>query len=436
MKQIKVLQNAGVNRYGRMPFLVAIGVAVLASACAGTDVDNQSSEIAIEQSACLGSKWVGTWSASPMPGLAVFGSPKLSFENQTLRQITHVSLGGNEVRVRISNAYGSAPLTIGAAHVALQDAAASIVPSSDRVVAFSGRSSVTIPPGEVVLSDSIRLRVPDLSNLALSLFVPDAVSSVTWHDTGLQTTYISPPGNFVSAADMPTEETAASYYWISGVEVRASRDDSAVVAFGDSITDGMGSTVDANRRWPDQLSQRLDARVGRRFGRIGVLNQGISGNRLLRDFMGPNALGRFETDVLDQSGAKYVVVMIGINDIGAPGVWAGPEDKVTAPEIISGLGDLITRAHARGLRVYGGTLTPCEPSAYYTPENEAMRQAVNDWIRTGGSFDAVIDFDATLRDPSRPTQLRPEYDSGDHLHPGDAGYEAMANAVDLSLFRR
>lgn len=375
-----------------------------------------------------------------MPAQAILSSTILTnVENQTLRQIAHVSLGGDRVRVRISNVFGTTPLTIGSAHVAIQDTAASIVQRTDREVTFSRQHSVVIPPGQEVASDAIQLDVPKFSNLAISLFVPQATVPSTWHEISQQTTYVSPAGDYTGAATMPTQTTAGSFYWLSGVDVEAPSKDFAVVAFGDSITDGMGSTVDANRRWPDYLSERLNGHRGPRDGRVGILNQGISGDRVNFDIVGPSARSRFNRDALEQPGVKYVVSMIGINDFGIAAVLGISNQVETADDVIDGLDELIARAHARGLPIYGGTLTPFEGTifpGYFTAENEVKRQAVNEWIRTSAGFDAVIDFDALLRDPSKPTQLLPAFDSGDHLHPSDAGYQAMAEAFDLRLFGR
>lgn len=421
------------NMQTRRSFL---GVAILAlSTAAGLTVTPNAS--AREHGQSASHRWVGTWSTSPMPAEATFGPAPLSFEDQTLRQIVHVSVGGTRVRVRLSNQMGSTALNIGAAHLAHQDQGASIVPCSDRSVTFSGQTSVVIQPGEAVLSDPVSLDVPASSNLAISLFAPEATGPVTWHETAQQTTYISGAGDHSGETTLPTQATATSYYWVSGVEVLSRPRTFSVVAFGDSITDGMGSTVDANRRWPDCLSQRLNAPGDRRYGAVGVLNQGISGNRVLHDFVGPNALSRFDRDVLDQAGVKHAFVQIGINDIGLAAAFGIPDQEVTADELIAGLEELADRAHGQGLQVYGGTLTPCEGTypGYYSPEHEATRQAVNAWIRTSGTFDAVVDFDAVLRDPVQPTMLLPAYDSGDHLHPNDLGYQAMANAVDLDLLQ-
>lgn len=399
----------------------------------------ESTSVAASQS-----RWVGTWSASPLPADQGFFGGNAGFENQTLRQIVHVSVGGSKVRVRISNAFGVSPLVIGAAHVALQESGESIVPGSDRALTFSDEPFAVIPPGALAVSDPVDLDVEACADLAVSIYVPENTGPATWHELGQQTTYISPAGDFTGETTMPVQTTDMSRYWLSAVEVSGRGRNPAMVVFGDSIADGWGSTPDTNSRWPDFLSDELNCSQGassrhHRSGRLGILNQGISGNRLLNDFLGPNAVARFDRDVLAQTGVNQVFIMIGINDIGLPGAFGIPGQDVTEDDLIAGLKQLVTRAKAEGLRVYGGTLTPFEGTTlpgYFTPEGEAKRLAVNDWIRTSGAFDAVVDFDAVLRDPSQPSMLLPIYDSGDHLHPSDAGYEAMADAVDAALFER
>jgi lysophospholipase L1-like esterase len=367
--------------------------------------------------------WSGTWTASPQAA-----GNSLEFSGQTIRQIVHASIGGTQVRVRLSNAYGSSPLHIGAARVGLRTTGASIAAGSDRVLTFSGSTSTRIPVGALAISDPVDLRVADRTDLAISLWIPGNQLAATEHTLGLQTTYVSPEGDFTGADSLPTATTTASYYFLAGVDVGSSVPSVAIVVLGDSITDGLHSTVDANRRWPDRLAERLGARKGGK--RVAVLNAGISGNRILHDKSGTNASARLDRDVLVQSGVRYLIVLEGINDIGIP-VGAA------ADEIIAGHRQIIDRAHAMGLKVYGGTLTPFQaflPGVYYSADGEAKRQVVNQWIRTSKAYDAVIDFDRALRDPANPAVLRPAYDSGDHLHPNDAGYKAMADAVDLSLF--
>ena len=367
--------------------------------------------------------WVGTWSASPQSAWL-----PVELNGQTIRQIVHVSIGGTRVRVRLSNAYGAGSLVIGAARVGLRSTGASIAAGSDRVLTFNGSESTTIPAGALAISDPVSLRVPDRGDLAVSIYVPGSQLAATEHSLGLQTTYISPEGDFSGADSLPTAATTQSFYFLTGLEVDAPAKSRAIVTLGDSITDGLHSTADANRRWPNRLAERLRPQKG--GSTVAVLNAGISGNRVLHDTVGTNASARLDRDVLVQSGARYLIVLLGINDIGIPGA-------ATADEIIAGHRQIINRAHAMGLRVYGGTLTPFQrflPGLYYTADGEAMRQAVNQWIRTGKAYDAVIDFDKAIRDPGNPERIRPAYDSGDNLHPNDAGYQAMADAIDLSLF--
>jgi lysophospholipase L1-like esterase len=380
--------------------------------------------------------WVGTWSASPMAADSVPGQENSGFSNQTVRHITHVSIAGNRLRVRLSNAFGTSPLKIGAAHIALQRSGASILSASDRALTFNGNRSITIPAGALVLSDPIDFEVPAFADLAVSIYFPGTTGPLTWHQLGVQTTYVSSPGDFSTAAEMPVATTATSRFVLADVEVAAAKRMGAVVTFGDSITDGYCSTVDADHRWPDYLSLRLNA--GHAKNGMAILNQGISGNRLLHDKFGPNALARYERDALTQSGVTHIIVLEGINDIGLSGALGLPAEEVSAEEIIGGLHQLIERAHEKKLMILGGTLTPFEGTTfpgYYTPAGELKRQAVNAWIRTKAEFDAVIDFDQAVRDPSHPARLLPAYDCGDHLHPNDTGYKAMADSIDLKLLR-
>jgi lysophospholipase L1-like esterase len=377
--------------------------------------------------------WTSTWGASPqVPGAA------LAIDGQTLRQIAHVSIGGESVRVRLSNAFGTSPLPVTEARIAVSAGGSAIVANTDRPLTFGGATSTTIPAGALVVSDPVDLDVAPLANLAVSLHFAGAVSATTEHSLAVQTSYLSPAGNFASATALPSDSvTRTSWYFLNGVEVGSRSPRDAIVALGDSITDGYASTLDANRRWPNYLAARLQEK--RRTSDIAVVDQGISGNRVLHDLVGPNALARFDRDVLAQSGARWVIVLEGINDIGIPGAFGLAGEVVSADDIIAGHRQLIARAHAKGLLIYGATLTPFEGTifpGYFTPAGEAKRQAVNQWIRTSGAYDAVIDFDVATRDPASPARLLPAYDSGDHLHPNDAGYEAMARAVDLSLFRR
>jgi lysophospholipase L1-like esterase len=396
-----------------------------------------------------GQQWVGTWGTAPAgPPLA---AQTQTFTDQTLRLIVHTSIGGGQVRIRVSNELGTTPLRIGAAHIARRGAGAEIATGTDRVLTFSGAPSITIPPGAPVLSDPVDLDVPALSDLAVSLYLPGTVQATTIHGSAFQTNYVSLAGDFTGAATLPTQRTITSWPFLTEVDVGAPGA-GAIVALGDSITDGAVTTVDANRRWPDLLALRLQTTRDQAASpalralnsRLGVVNRGIGGNRLLRDpgeqpLFGRAALARFDRDVLATAGVRHLIVLIGINDIGHPGTGAIPvSEAVTAQDLIAGYRQLIARAHTKGIPVYGATLTPFEGTIfpnYYSPEKEAVRQAVNNWIRSSDEFDGVIDFDRAVRDPAHPTRMLPAYDSGDHLHPNDLGMQAMANAIPLDLFR-
>jgi lysophospholipase L1-like esterase len=377
-----------------------------------------------------GDTWVATWGTSPVAPLPA-NTTNTGFTNQTVRLIVHTSLGGNEVRVRLSNAFGTESLAIGAAHVALHSMNAGIVSGTDRALTFSGSNSVSIPPGALVVSDSVKLDVPALSDLAVSLYLPGPTGQATWHAAAFSTNYISKAGDFTGAADLPVDHTVTSWFYLTDVEVKSSKDTLAIVTFGDSITDGTRSTPDTNHRWPNLLAERL----AEHHIKLSVVDEGIAGNRILHDLAGPNALARFDRDVLTQAGAGYVTVLLGINDIGRSATGQPPQ-PVSADEIIAGHRQMITRAHQQGLKIVGCTLTPFEGAAYFSTEGETKRQAVNKFIRAGGAYDAVIDFDAVVRDPAHPERFLAMYDSGDHLHPNDAGYKAMADAIDLSLFKK
>jgi lysophospholipase L1-like esterase len=369
--------------------------------------------------------------AAPAPGGGRGFAPPTTLTNQTIRQIVRTSIGGNRVRIVLSNAFGTAPIDVGAGHVALRDKEAAIVASSAKPLTVSGASAFTVLAGATVVSDPIDLVVAPVSDLVVDLYVPGdlgvSASPVTTHNGASQTNFVSETGNHSGAAMLPVSGRSGAWFLLARVEVAASAGTGAVVAFGDSITDGARSTADTNNRWPDQLARRLAARKG---AGVAVLNAGISGNRVLGDGAGVSALARFDRDVLMQTGVTHVVVMEGINDIGI----ARSNPSPSAADLIAGHKQLIERAHARGLKIYGATLTPYEGAGYFTPEGEAKRQALNQWIRTSGAYDGVIDFDMITRDPAAPTKFLPAYDSGDHLHPGDAGYKAMGDAVDLALF--
>ena len=388
--------------------------------------------------------WIATWTAAPLQApavrLASVGQPVsaaqqalIGFNNQTIRMITPISVTGRRVRVHLSNAYGTTPLVIGAVHVALHGKDSAIVAGSDHALSFGGKPGFTIPAGASALTDSVDFDAPPLAELAVSLFVASATGAPTVHAVGSHTTYISQPGDMSAQAAFTDAATTQSYYWLSGVDVLAPASASTIVAFGDSITDGARSSVDTNSSWPSRLSKRLLANHA--TSAFAVANQGIAGNRILRDVAGTNALARFDTDVLSPAGVRWLVVLEGINDIGrGTGPNAVPADAVTAEDLIAGLRQMVERAHVRGIRVAGATLTPYTGAAYFSEKGEGIRDTVNNWIRSGKAFDAVIDFDAATRDPERPKQLRAAYDSGDHLHPNDAGYNAMAESIDLTIF--
>ncbi len=383
------------------------------------------------------STWIGTWAASPQsPEPPIVPANPAELDNQTLRQIVHTTIGGRKVRIRLSNEYGAAPLKIGGVTLALHAKGAALVAGSERKVTFAGRSSFDIPARAPALSDSVDFDVPPNGDLAISLFLPDKTPASTFHQLAVATTYISLPGDHTSAVDMPVAATTQSWFFLTGVSVEGSAKDAAIVAFGDSITDGFGSTPDANHRWPDVLAARL--RAERRNGQVAVLNEGISGNRTQFDYMGPSALARLDRDVLSAPAAKFVILLEGINNIGFPGAFDRANEAVSAEDIIASQRQIIARVHERGLKIYGATLTPFEGTTfpgYFSPEGEQKRQAVNRWIRESGTFDAVIDFDRAIRDPAQPSRLLPAYDSGDHLHPNDAGYQVMGKFIDLDLFR-
>jgi lysophospholipase L1-like esterase len=345
------------------------------------------------------------------------------------------SLGGQRVRVQFSNAYGSAPLSIGAAHIALRSKDSAIISGSNRALSFNGKPSVRIPVGASVLSDPVALTVPKLADLAISVYTPADTGPATRHSMALRRAYIA-AGNLSAHPEFPADAaTTSAWLFVSRVDVSAPVSAGTIVAFGDSITDGATSTPEMNRSWPSLLAERLAANPA--TANIAIVNHGISGNRLLQDGAGTNALARFDRDVLAQAGVKWVMLLEGINDIGqALRNGAPPETAITADDIIGAYKQMIARAHTHGIKVIGCTLTPYMGAGYASEAGEAVRSAVNQWIRTSGAFDAVVDFDAVTRDPANPQRFLPTYNNGDNLHPNDAGYKAMADAIDLSIFTR
>jgi lysophospholipase L1-like esterase len=386
-------------------------------------------------SAATADHWVGTWAASPMAAknpTAKFGAP--GTDGTTLREIVHISIGGPAVRAIFTNEFGLDPLTIGAAQIALSSEASAITPASTVSLTFNGKPSITIPPGALVVSDPVAFKAAPASNLAVSIFLPDQpVNQLTFHPFADQTNYLV-PGNAVTAASLDSPQTFFTWDFLKGIDVSSDEKGASIVTFGDSITDGAHSTRDANARWPDILARRL--LTDKKTAHLGVLNEGIGGNRILHDTTGPSALARFDRDVLAQTGVKYLIIMESINDIGHATDPAKPYDVVTAEDLIAGLTQLAVRAHTHGIRVYGATLTPFVGAKYQSDAGEEMRQAINQWTRTTNQFDGVIDFDKVTTDPTHPGMFLVLDDSGDHLHPGDAGYKAMGESIDLNLFTK
>ncbi len=380
--------------------------------------------------------WVETWGASPQQPIdPVIGGTPITLSNQTIREVVRISAGASTLRLRLTNEYSDAPTAIGYVHIALaassDSASCAIVPGSDQAVTFGGSGSITLAPNGAALSDPISMPVDRLTSLAVSIYVTSATVPTSLHTLGQQTGYIA-SGDVTSAADLTSGSTTTqSRYLLSGVDAYLPRGGATLVTLGDSITDGYHSTPDQDHRWPDFLAQRLQAKGMLR--NIAVANEGISGNRLLSEGIGPNAQSRFDRDVLSRPGVQYIILLEGINDIGFPDLFPGSTVPTTA-DLIAADQQLIARAHERGVMIFGATLTPFQGALYYSTSGEATREAFNEWIRHGGAFDAVIDFDKAVRDPANPLQFLPAYDSGDHLHPNDAGYAAMANTVPLRLF--
>ena len=393
-----------------------------------------------------GAKWVSTWAASPMaatpPSLAAADDfSAAGFTDQTIRDIIWSSVGGQAARVRLSNTFGTQAVTFDQVDIGVSAGGASIAAGTNRLVTFDGSKSVTLAPGAEAVSDPVPLAVPSQTDLAVSLFTRAATGPATYHSDAQQVNYVSTAGDYAgSESGAAFTTTSQHWYFADDVDVLAAPPTrGTIVAFGNSITDGYQSTVNANARWPNDLARRILAGPP---GQIHpVVDEGISGNRVLNDSVcfGVNAQARFLRDAAGRAGARYVILLEGINDIGFSQTpnsgCTAPNTGVSAAQIIAGYRHLIAAAHAAGLKIFGGTLTPFQGAAYYSAAGEAKREAVNNFIRTSGAFDGVIDFDAAVRDPANPLQILPAYDSGDHLHPNDAGYQAMANAVNLALFR-
>jgi lysophospholipase L1-like esterase len=392
--------------------------------------------------------WVATWAASPEPAPADPDEPLLNIENQTVRERVRVSVGGPKIRLRLSNEFGSAPLLIGSVTVALPNGPAGIQSASVRTVTFDGHNSVSISAGAPILSDPIDFPVTPGTEIGISLYFPKRVSSVTWHIFALKHAVVSTPGDHTRDENIQGGADSESSIAVSAVLVPAQPSQRLIAVFGDSIVDGNFSTVDADRNWPSDLVRRLQKT--RADSKLAVVNEGIGGNRLLSNgrlaFMGDNALARFDRDVLSLPGITHVVLVEGLNDIGFPGGRLGklslgdPADARTAEDVIDAYRQLIARARVRGIKAIGCTLIPFEGATatmpgFYSDEKEAVRQKVNQWIRSSGAFDGVIDFDKVLRDPDHPSRMASRFAAKDQVHPSDTGYQAMADAIDLSLFR-
>jgi len=411
---------------GRLIRLGLLGTAVLLVLVATIAVSADSRPAAAARHEPGGDGWVTSWSASPQVAapdtLAAVG-----FDDQTVRGIIFSSVGGDPIRLELTNVFGASPLRVGHVTVAMAGSDATVLPGTIHPVTYRGSASFQIPAGAQIRTDPVAMRVAPLQDLAVSVYLPGHTGAATFHSDAQQVNWVSAAGDHAADSDageftIPT----LSWYYVSDLIVQSSDADGTVVALGDSITDGVGSTAGADARWPNDLARRLDALAG---PTLAVADEGIGGNRVLTGARccGASAEARFGRDALDQPGVRDIIVLEGINDIGFS------LGDVSAAQVIAGYRQLIAQAHARGLRIFGATLLPFQGAGYYTAAGEATREALNTWIRTSGAFDGVIDFDAVMRDPADPLRLNPAYDSGDHLHPDDAGYQAMANAISLQM---
>jgi lysophospholipase L1-like esterase len=379
--------------------------------------------------------WVATWAASPSiqnPDPVAMRTRKLEFVNQTVREIVHTSIGGDTVRIKLSNVFGTDPVKVTASHIALSATAGAITAGSDRALTFSGKPAVTILPGALVLSDPVKLDVPVLGDLAVSLFFADTTMTTTLHYSAQQNSYVA-AGDVTSEVRLTDPQMVTSWSFLTAVDVLAPASTGLIVAYGDSITDGAKSAMDVNHRWPNVLANRLITVKGP--NRFAVVDAGIGGNKIISDATGRNiaygvnGLARLERDALAQAGVKYLLLLEGINDLSS---------NASVDDLVAGMKQIIERCHENGIRVIGGTITPAERAgarANGLSDRETRRLALNEWIRNGKSFDGYVDFEKAVEDPAQPGSMKAEYDSGDHLHPNDAGYKAMGEAVDVSLFQ-
>ncbi|WAS90048.1 SGNH/GDSL hydrolase family protein [Nannocystis punicea] len=411
-------------RFNRRATIGALALTLAAAGCDGGDDEGDGSD----------ARWVAAWGTSMMePGEVLEGVKSRSFSDETLRQTITVTASGDRVRLRISNLFGSRPLVLAEVRVAKELEPQVTAPESERPVHFAGKLDATIPAAAEALSDGVDLEVSPGDRLIVSIYASEPSELATWHPFSF-TTHAVAKGNQAASQSLTGPSSLSSGFWLAGVDVESAATDRVVVTFGDSITDGSNSTVDARKSYPDRLFVRLQEDPETRS--VAVVNHGLGGNRLLRDSLGPSGLSRFERDVLGTPGVTHAIVLIGINDIGMPG-FSGPSEKVTADELIDGLESLADEARAKGVKAFVGTIMPFEDAfpPYYTIEGEEIRQAVNTWIRDNDAYDGVVDFEAAVRDPEHPTRVLAAFDSGDHLHPNDAGHQAMADAVPLSIFK-
>lgn len=417
------------TRFSRRKFLKASGVT--ATVLGGTTTATaRTPAVRSRKSALQGGRQVGTWCTSPQSP-APEGISREGFSEQTLRQIVRTSVGGDGLRIRFANTFRDEPVTLGPVTVAIRDEGATILPSSRREVTFGDRSAVIVPPRAKVYSDPVNLNVEPGQDLAVSTYVPEGSSGpTTWHRGAFTTSYIADGPHTGEIGDEAFTDTTESWFFLEAIDVVNPDATGAIVALGDSITDGFGSTVDANSTYPHHLARRINESDVRK----SVLNAGIGGNEVVGSDPGggKSVLARLDRDVLSQTGVTDVVFLEGLNDIGH--AFEDPTTELTAERLIGGMKQVAGRVHARGARVFAGTLTPFKRYTYYSDRGEETRQQVNAWIRDTDVFDGVIDFDEAVRDPDDPQRLRPEYDSGDNIHPNDAGYEAMAETVDIGLF--
>ncbi|HEU4651260.1 MAG TPA: SGNH/GDSL hydrolase family protein [Croceibacterium sp.] len=389
-------------------------------------------------------EWVASWTAAPHAPLGTEGPfAAASYDNVTLSQIVRVTEGGKKLRVKFSNRYGAAPLEIGAARIVQIDANNQEIAGTSRTLTFGGDSGAVIPRGAPFVSDAVDVDLPDLARMKLEIYLPKPTGPCTCHLTGVDELAVSPPGNFVGQPFEPVDRKQFRAF-LAGIEVDSPGALGTIVAYGDSITDGVGSTPGANRRWPDVLAERLQA-AGKEWA---VANQAISGNRVLSPGMGESALSRFDEDVLSLPGVKYVIVFEGVNDIGnrfgpqrtgpggGPGGLSLDQPPITAEQMIAGYKQIVARAHEKGIKVIGSPIGPYMGAGYWSEEGEAARQTINDWIVNSGTFDAVVRLDTAFADPADPRQMREGYHMGDHLHGSDAGLKAVGESIDLGLFRR